>query len=224
MFDRCGGQTCAGSNLAPICKFDASGAPKANFGTGMFNFPHGLYVDTSGNVWVTDGRGEDRGPHGHQISPDGKVLMTLGKPGVAGDGPDISTHPSDVMVAPNGDIFVADGHGGKTNARIVKFDKDGKFINAWGKEGTGAGRVRRAAFAGASIRPDVCSSPTAPTAASRSSIRTAISSPSGSSSAGRAALHRQERHALRGRLAVERQDSIPASSRASGSAAPRTAR
>ena len=42
-------------------------------------------------------------------------------------------------VAPNGDIFVADGHGDKTNARIVKFSKDGKFIKAWGKEGNGPG-------------------------------------------------------------------------------------
>ena len=42
-------------------------------------------------------------------------------------------------MAPNGDIFVADGHGDGTNARIVKFSKDGKFIKAWGKEGNGPG-------------------------------------------------------------------------------------
>jgi len=47
--------------------------------------------------------------------------------------------PSDVLVAPNGDIFVADGHGGDTNARIVKFDKNGKFIKTWGHKGTGPG-------------------------------------------------------------------------------------
>ena len=44
-----------------------------------------------------------------------------------------------MLVAPNGDIFVADGHGGNTNARIVKFDKTGKFIKAWGQKGTGPG-------------------------------------------------------------------------------------
>ena len=43
------------------------------------------------------------------------------------------------MVAPNGDIYVADGHGGETNDRIVKFSKDGKFITAWGKHGKGPG-------------------------------------------------------------------------------------
>jgi sugar lactone lactonase YvrE len=44
-------------------------------------------------------------------------------------------------VAPNGDIFVADGHGGNTNARIVKFDKDGKFIKTWGHKGSGDGEI-----------------------------------------------------------------------------------
>jgi len=74
-----------------------------------------------------------------KLDQDGKVLMTLGQPGVAGNGPNQFNAPSDVVVAPNGDIFVADGHGGDTNARIAKFDKDGKFIKAWGKKGTAAG-------------------------------------------------------------------------------------
>jgi sugar lactone lactonase YvrE len=42
-------------------------------------------------------------------------------------------------VASNGDIYVADGHGGNSNDRIVRFSKDGKFIKAWGKHGKGAG-------------------------------------------------------------------------------------
>src|SRR6202011_4445255 len=82
---------------------------------------------------------------GHQVfnfSPDGKVLMTLGKAGVAGESPDTFNAPSAVAVAPNGDIFVADGHGGNTNARIVKFSKDGKFIKSWGKKGEGEGEFR----------------------------------------------------------------------------------
>ena len=140
VFDRCGADNCAGSNLAPIMKFDSSGKLVANFGAGMFNFPHGLFVDREGNVWVTDGRGANG--KGHTVikfAPDGKVLMTLGKPGVAGDGPDLLNSPSDVVVAPNGDIFVADGHGEKTNDRIVKFSKDGKFIKAWGKHGSAPG-------------------------------------------------------------------------------------
>jgi sugar lactone lactonase YvrE len=74
-----------------------------------------------------------------KFSHEGKVLLTLGKAGVPGDGPDTFNQPSDVITAPNGDIFVADGHGGNTNARIVKFDKNGKFIKAWGKKGTAPG-------------------------------------------------------------------------------------
>src|SRR5205814_4906592 len=64
----------------------------------------------------------------------------LGQAGVAGDGSDTFNQPSAVVVAPNGDIFVADGHGGEnTNARVVKFTKDGRFIKTWGKKGTGPG-------------------------------------------------------------------------------------
>jgi DNA-binding beta-propeller fold protein YncE len=133
---------CDGSNLPPILKFDASGALVKSFGAGLLLFPHGLTVDREGNVWVTDGLGKDG--KGHQVfkfSPDGKVLLMLGKAGVAGDGPDEFNAPSAVAVAPNGDIFVADGHGGKTNARIVKFSKDGKFIKTWGKKGAGPGEI-----------------------------------------------------------------------------------
>ena len=132
--------SCAGSNLAPILEFDTSGKLLKSFGAGMFVFPHGIYADKDGNVWVTDGQGKDG--KGHQVfkfSPDGKVLLTLGKAGVPGNGPDTFNMPSDVVVAPNGDIFVADGHGGESNSRIVKFSKDGKFIKAWGKKGTGPG-------------------------------------------------------------------------------------
>ncbi len=135
VFERCGGTTCDGSNLAPILKIDASGNVVKSFGAGMFIRPHGLFVGRDGNVWGTD----DRGHQVFKFSPDGKVLMTLGKPRVAGNGPDTFNSPSDVLVAPNGDIFVADGHGGDTNARIVKFAKDGAFIKAWGKKGSGPG-------------------------------------------------------------------------------------
>lgn len=134
--ERCGANSCAGSNLAPILEFDQSGKLLTSFGAGLFVFPHGIAVDKEGNVWVTDGLGKDG--KGHQIfkfSRDGKIVLTLGKAGIAGDGPDTFNQPSDVIVAPNGDIFVADGHGRETNARIVKFSKDGKFIKSWGKKG-----------------------------------------------------------------------------------------
>jgi len=133
---------CDGSNLDPILKFDASGKLVKSFGAGMFVFPHGLHVDFEGNIWVTDGVGRGaKGQTVHKFSLDGKLLMTLGKPGKAGAGPDEFNAPSAVAVARNGDIFVADGHGGDTNARIVKFSKDGKFVKTWGKKGSAPGEM-----------------------------------------------------------------------------------
>jgi sugar lactone lactonase YvrE len=147
VFERCGGQNCVGSNVAPVMKFDASGKLLQSFGGGMFVRPHGIHIDREGNVWVTDGEGPDgkdarRDGKGHQVfkfSKDGKLLMTLGKAGVAGDGPDTFNMPSAVLIAPNGDIFIGDGHGGNSNARMLKFSKDGRFIKTWGKKGTGPG-------------------------------------------------------------------------------------
>jgi DNA-binding beta-propeller fold protein YncE len=150
--ERCGANSCAGSKLDPILKFDASGQLVKSFGAGMFIFPHGIHVDPDGNVWVTDGQGNKEGTIGHQVikfSPDGKVLMRLGKAGVPGTGPDTLNEPNDVITAPNGDIFVADGHSGQnanvppdTNARIVKYTKDGKFLMQWGKLGSAPGEFR----------------------------------------------------------------------------------
>jgi sugar lactone lactonase YvrE len=65
VFERCGGNTCDGSPVAPILKIDPSGNVVTSFGADMFVFPHGLYVDRDGNVWVTDGRG--KGGKGHQV-------------------------------------------------------------------------------------------------------------------------------------------------------------
>ena len=138
--ERCGANSCSGSNLAPILQFDPSGKLLKSFGQGLFVFPHGIFVDKEGNVWITDAQGRDG--KGHQVikfSPEGKILLTLGKAGVSGDSPDTFNQPSDVVVAPNGDIFVADGHGGNSNARIVKFSQEGKFIKTWGKKGSAPG-------------------------------------------------------------------------------------
>ena len=144
--DRCGvsgagGTTCAGVNASvnPIFQFDASGKLLKAFGAGMFVSPHKLSVDKEGNLWLADNGGQQV----FKLNQDGKVLLTLGKKGVAGPGMDEFDAPTDVAIAPNGDIFVGDGHtGGGTatgNARIVKFDKNGKFLMTWGKKGMGTG-------------------------------------------------------------------------------------
>jgi len=144
LYERCGADTCVGSSVDPVLKLDAGGNVVTSFGGGMVNWPHGFYVDRSGDVWVTDGRaGDGKGHTVIKFSPQGKVLLTLGKPGQAGNAPDLLDTPSDVITAANGDIFVADGHGvldgHQTNDRIVKLSKDGTFIAAWGKHGSAPG-------------------------------------------------------------------------------------
>jgi sugar lactone lactonase YvrE len=151
------------SPLQTVFKFDPNGKMVASFGQGMFVFPHGIHVDADGNVWVTDG--QDNLPRrrpgmaadaplppmpakvvGHQVvkfSPEGKVLLTLGKPGGNQPGqphdPASLYQPNDVITYPNGDILVAEGHSdaATANARLVRFDKTGKFIKEFGKKGTG---------------------------------------------------------------------------------------
>jgi len=127
----------------------------------MLIFRHGIHVDRDGNIWVTDGK--DNLPRrrpgqpadaplppapatviGHQVikfSPEGKVLLTLGKPGGNPPGADAADpasfyQPNDVITYPNGDILVGEGHGG-ANARLILFDKTGKFIKQFGKLGSG---------------------------------------------------------------------------------------
>jgi streptogramin lyase len=125
----------------PLLRFDQSGTVVKSFGAGLFVQAHGMSVDADGNVWVTDAQAKDgKGQQVFKFSPEGKVLLTLGKAGVAGEGPDTFSGPADVVVAPNGDIFVADGHvADSTVGRVVKFSKNGAFIKAWGKRGKGPG-------------------------------------------------------------------------------------
>jgi DNA-binding beta-propeller fold protein YncE len=63
--------------------------------------------------------------------------MTLGTPGVAGADESTFDGPADVLVAPDGSVFVADGHG---NDRVVKFSADGEYLMEWGEEGSAYGQ------------------------------------------------------------------------------------
>ena len=160
-YDRCGANSCAGSTVDPILKFDTTGKLVKSFGAGTMIFPHGFQVDKEGNVWVTDERSATpdelaKFPNakgkGHTVlkfNADGKLLMTIGKPGVAGDPPEALNEPCDVILAPNGDILISEGHSGQgenpppgTVGRISIFSKDGKFIRSFGKLGSGPGEFR----------------------------------------------------------------------------------
>jgi DNA-binding beta-propeller fold protein YncE len=143
------GDECVDSTLDSILKFDANGNVVESFGGGMFIWPHGIDVDADGNVWVTDAVGDNRIPEGdgrgHQVvkfSPTGRVLMVLGTPGESGSDSNHFTSPADVVIGDEGAIFVADGHGATGNNRVIKFDRDGNFIKAWGKTGYAPGEFR----------------------------------------------------------------------------------
>jgi DNA-binding beta-propeller fold protein YncE len=140
------GDECRDSKIDPILQFGPDGKVVKSFGGGMFIWPHGLAVDPQGNVWVTEAVAANRIPKGDKrghivvkFSPEGKVLTTLGVSGEAGSGPDHFNSPSDVAVAANGDVFIADGHNENGNNRIVKFSSAGKFVAAWGKSGWAPG-------------------------------------------------------------------------------------
>ena len=138
ILSRCGENHCANSDQDAIFKFDLEGNVVKSFGAGMFSFPHGFFLDHEGFLWVTEGapKGDRREVEGlkrglgHQVfklDQDGNVVMTLGEAGVSGYGPDHFNGPAGVVVTPEGDIWVSDGHRGGNN-RIVKFSKDGEFI------------------------------------------------------------------------------------------------
>jgi N-acyl-D-amino-acid deacylase len=124
-------------NEPPVVEFDASGHVLKTWGAKMFVWPHGIRIDRNGFLWITDGRARDGiGQQVFKFDRDGRLVMTLGTKGVGGDSPDTFNGVTDVAVAANGDIFVADGH---VNSRIVKFSKEGTFIKTWGRRGDGPG-------------------------------------------------------------------------------------
>lgn len=141
--ERCGANDCAGSSLDPIMEFDAQGHFIKAFGGGMMLFPHGFYIDKQDHIWITDNHvGQGKGEVVLEFSRDGHLLRTLGRPGISGSGPDTFHEPDAVLVAPDGSIFVSDGHTASptANARVVKFDKDGKFVRQWGGHGMRPGQ------------------------------------------------------------------------------------
>lgn len=168
-YERCGAGSfgsgvpinCHTNPVAPIFKFDRNtGEMLANFGAGIMVTPHGIHVDDEGNVWVTDFATNDEGTKGqqvHKFSPTGELLMSLGTAGQTGNDSRHFNQPNDVVVGPDGSIYVSDGHSGQgmtTNqamaegrangltARVMKFAPDGTFIRQWGQIGVRHGEFR----------------------------------------------------------------------------------
>lgn len=116
----------------PILVFTAAGKYRRSFGGGLFDSTHGLRRDAGGNIWTTDNKNHTV----VKLSPAGAVLLTLGRRDVKGESDRLFDRPADVAFAANGDVFIADGYG---NSRVVKLDRNGRFLLAWGKKGKGIG-------------------------------------------------------------------------------------
>jgi len=116
---------------------------------------HGMAIDAGDNVWISDANGSTV----MKLSPEGKLLMTLGVKGKRGDwdeakGQRLLWQPLDIAFAPNGDIYIGEGHANEspndtdstdpTNtigaARVIHLDKSGKFINQWYGNSVGQGK------------------------------------------------------------------------------------
>ena len=160
--DRCGVNSCAESEVDPMVKLDQNGNTVMSFGAGLITWPHGMDVDAEGNIWVADARSPnarelERSPgaamNGHivrKFSPNGELLLTIGVPGEAGDPPTHLTEPNDVLIAPDGSIFIAETHGAQymddagpnAKSRITKYSPDGEMLLQFGEWGYADGQFR----------------------------------------------------------------------------------
>ena len=119
---------------ATIRVFDGrTGVRLAEWGANAFAMPHGITIDASDNVWLTD-------VALHQVykySHDGALLLTVGERGVPGTDSAHFNRPSGVVAAPDGSFYVSDGYG---NNRVMAFAPDGRFLFQWGSKGQGPGQ------------------------------------------------------------------------------------
>ncbi|MEX1197993.1 MAG: hypothetical protein WEB57_09050 [Pseudohongiellaceae bacterium] len=161
--DRCGANSCVGADVDPIVKLDSEGNTVAAIGAGVLAWPHGMEVDDEGNVWVADARSandNELADHpeatslGHQVvkfSPEGEVELVIGTPGEAGNPPTHLTEPNDVLVGPDGYIYISETHSAqfidepgtpRSMSRISKWAPDGTFVTSWGEWGYEDGQMR----------------------------------------------------------------------------------
>lgn len=115
-----------------IMEFDEAGNMLRSWGDGVFVRPHALRFDPEGNLWAVD----DLGHVVVKMDYHGRVRMVMGRKNTKGETKDLFNRPTDIAFAANGDFYVTDGYG---NSRVVKFDRNGKYLTAWGKKGTGDG-------------------------------------------------------------------------------------
>jgi DNA-binding beta-propeller fold protein YncE len=130
----------------PVQVFAPDGKFLSSWGEGLFRRPHGLYIGPDDAVYCTD----DADHTVRKFTPDGRLLLTLGTSARPADtgatGMDYRTvrhagppfhYPTNLAVAPSGEMYVADGYG---NARVHRFAADGRLLLSWGEPGGGPGQ------------------------------------------------------------------------------------
>jgi hypothetical protein len=130
-----------------LFEFDQNGNFVREIGAGLygFEFAHAVRVDRDDNIWAVD----EGSNMVIKFNPEGRVVMVLGRrpemvEGLVTDAPPLQpqpyvfNRPTDVGWDPAGNIFVTDGYG---NSRVVKFDKNGRFIKSAGTRGSQPGQL-----------------------------------------------------------------------------------
>ncbi|MQF69791.1 hypothetical protein FIM12_05625 [SAR202 cluster bacterium AD-804-J14_MRT_500m] len=116
----------------PVVVFDTDGNYLSSWGSGVIADAHGIYMTPDDDLFMVD-----RDVHEViKFTLDGKPLLRLGqreKPALQAP----FNHPTDVAVAPNGDIYVSDGY---ANSCVHRFDAEGKYILSWGSPGADSGQ------------------------------------------------------------------------------------
>ncbi|MCH5374005.1 MAG: hypothetical protein JJ992_08515, partial [Planctomycetes bacterium] len=98
-----------------------------------FEGAHFIRIDHQGNIWTTDVKRHVV----QKYSPEGKLLLTLGQLDQPGTAEGQFDKPTDTVVLPSGDLFISDGYG---NRRVVHYDRNGRFDQAWGESGNQPGQ------------------------------------------------------------------------------------
>jgi hypothetical protein len=130
------------SQATRLFEFDAKGNYLREIGEGLyaFAFAHAVRVDPQDNIWAVD-EGTNMVI---KFTPEGRVAMVIGRrpePGETAPSnaePYVLSRPTDVAWDAAGSIFVSDGYG---NSRVVKYDKNGRFIATVGTRGSGQGQL-----------------------------------------------------------------------------------
>lgn len=130
----------------PVSVFSPGGEFLCSWGEGDFTRAHGITITADDLVWCVD----DLGHTVKKYTLEGKLLLTLGVRGQPSDtgatsidyrtithaGPPFH-YPTDLAVAPSGDLYISDGYG---NARVHRFSAEGKLLHSWGEPGAGPGQ------------------------------------------------------------------------------------